>query len=71
MKGTRRRRRTILITALALIAGLGATVPAHADDPAYPFRDPDLPVSKRAPDIMVPTSPVKLSPDLGDTCCIR
>ncbi|MEU6549628.1 glycoside hydrolase family 3 C-terminal domain-containing protein [Streptomyces sp. NPDC046915] len=51
MKGKRRGRRTTLLTALALIAGLGATVPAHAD-PAYPFRDPDLPVDARVTDLL-------------------
>ncbi|MGR6970732.1 glycoside hydrolase family 3 C-terminal domain-containing protein [Streptomyces cynarae] len=52
MKGTRGRRRTTLAVALALIAGLGATVPAQADDPAYPFRNPDLPVEKRVDDLL-------------------
>ncbi|MHC3473907.1 glycoside hydrolase family 3 protein [Streptomyces sp. 7R007] len=52
MKGTRSRRRTTLLTALVLVAGLGATVPAHADDPVYPFRDPDLPVAARVTDLL-------------------
>ncbi|WP_367322743.1 glycoside hydrolase family 3 C-terminal domain-containing protein [Streptomyces sp. HUAS ZL42] len=52
MKGKRRRPRTTLVLALALIAGLGATVPAHADDPAYPFRNPDLPVDQRVDDLL-------------------
>jgi beta-glucosidase len=52
MKGNRSRPRTTVLVALALVAGLGATVPAHADDTAYPFRDPDLPVSKRVDDLL-------------------
>jgi beta-glucosidase len=53
MKGsTRRRRRTTLAVALALVAGLCATVPAHADDPAYPFRDPGLKVGARVDDLL-------------------
>ncbi|POX48863.1 glycoside hydrolase family 3 protein [Streptomyces sp. Ru72] len=52
MTGTRGRRRTTLAVALALIAGLGATVPAQADDPAYPFRNPNLPVEKRVDDLL-------------------
>lgn len=51
MRGKRRRRRTTLVVALALIAGLGATVPAHAD-PAYPFRDPGLSVERRVDDLL-------------------
>ncbi|MET8946829.1 glycoside hydrolase family 3 C-terminal domain-containing protein [Streptomyces sp. NPDC004542] len=51
MKGTRRRQGTTLLAALALIAGLGATVPAHAV-PAYPFRDPRLPVDARVCDLL-------------------
>ncbi|MCH5671795.1 glycoside hydrolase family 3 protein [Streptomyces gilvus] len=52
MKGNRSRPRTTVLVALALVAGLGATVPAHADDTAHPFRDPDLPVSKRVDDLL-------------------
>ncbi|MFF4211153.1 glycoside hydrolase family 3 C-terminal domain-containing protein [Streptomyces sp. NPDC001796] len=52
MQGTRGRRRTTLAVALALIAGLGTTVPARADDPAYPFRNPNLPVEKRVDDLL-------------------
>ncbi|MGI5455288.1 glycoside hydrolase family 3 C-terminal domain-containing protein [Streptomyces sp. CA-249302] len=52
MKGKRRRPRTVLLVALALVAGLGATVPAHADDPAYPFRDPSLSVDARVTDLL-------------------
>ncbi|MCD9878549.1 glycoside hydrolase family 3 protein [Streptomyces guryensis] len=52
MKGKRRRQRTTLLAALTLIAGLGATVPAHADDPAYPFRDPSLSVHARVTDLL-------------------
>ncbi|MDQ0956482.1 beta-glucosidase [Streptomyces sp. B4I13] len=52
MNDTRGRRRTTLVVALALIAGLGATVPAQADDPAYPFRNPNLPVEKRVDDLL-------------------
>ena len=52
MKGKRRKQRTTLLAALTLIAGLGATVPAHADDPAYPFRDPSLPVDARVSDLL-------------------
>ena len=52
MKGKRRKQRTTLLAALTLIAGLGATVPAHADDPAYPFRDPNLPVASRVSDLL-------------------
>lgn len=51
MKGKRRRHRTTLVVAFALIAGLGATVPATADAP-YPFRDPTLPVSQRVDDLL-------------------
>ncbi|MFG2945436.1 glycoside hydrolase family 3 C-terminal domain-containing protein [Streptomyces adustus] len=51
-KGTRTRRRTTLVVALALIAGLGATAPVHADDPAYPFRDPALTVDARVADLL-------------------
>ncbi|WP_030604044.1 glycoside hydrolase family 3 protein [Streptomyces fulvoviolaceus] len=50
MKGTKRRRSS-LILALTLIAGLGATVPAHAD-PVSPFRNPALPVEKRVDDLL-------------------
>ena len=52
MRGKRTRPRTTVLVALALVAGLGATVPAHADTPAYPFRDPNLPVSKRIDDLL-------------------
>ncbi|MCX4881141.1 glycoside hydrolase family 3 protein [Streptomyces sp. NBC_00847] len=58
MKGSKRppltRHRTTygLTLALALIAGLGATVPAHADDSAYPFRDPGLSVDTRVDDLL-------------------
>ncbi|MGW2571725.1 glycoside hydrolase family 3 C-terminal domain-containing protein [Streptomyces sp. NPDC001537] len=52
MKGKRRKQRTTLLAALTLIAGLGATVPAHADDPAYPFRDPNLSVDARVSDLL-------------------
>lgn len=51
MRGSRRRRST-LVVALALVAGLGATVPAHADDPAYPFRNPSLTVDQRVDDLL-------------------
>lgn len=51
MKGKRTRRRTTLVVALALIAGLGATVPATADSP-YPFRDPSLSVNQRVADLL-------------------
>ncbi|MFE9686130.1 glycoside hydrolase family 3 C-terminal domain-containing protein [Streptomyces sp. NPDC006285] len=51
-----RRPRTTLVLALALIAGLGATAPAGAApaaaDPAYPFRDPRLPVERRVDDLL-------------------
>ncbi|MEV7887718.1 glycoside hydrolase family 3 C-terminal domain-containing protein [Streptomyces sp. NPDC002817] len=50
MKGSKRRRST-LVVALALIAGLGATVPSHADTP-YPFRDPSLTVDRRVDDLL-------------------
>ncbi|MGW5255731.1 glycoside hydrolase family 3 C-terminal domain-containing protein [Streptomyces sp. NPDC004012] len=52
MKGTQGRRRTTLALALALTASFGATVPVHADDPAYPFRNPNLPVEKRVDDLL-------------------
>lgn len=52
MRGSKKRRRSTLVVALALIAGLGATVPAHADDPAYPFRDPTLSVDQRVDDLL-------------------
>lgn len=51
MKGSKRRRRTTLVVALALIAGLGATVPSHAEAP-YPFRDPSLTVDQRVDDLL-------------------
>ncbi|MFI6360252.1 glycoside hydrolase family 3 C-terminal domain-containing protein [Streptomyces sp. NPDC050743] len=50
-KGTRRKR-TTLVVALALVAGLSAATPAGADDPAYPFRNPNLPVDKRVDDLL-------------------
>lgn len=54
MKGERRRpRAAILLLALALTAGLGATaVPAQAADPAYAFRDPALPLDRRVDDLL-------------------
>jgi beta-glucosidase len=52
MTGKRRSPRGTLVLALALIAGLGATVPAHADDPAYPFRNPALSVDQRVDDLL-------------------
>jgi beta-glucosidase len=56
MKGKRgqgkRRRRTTLVLALALLAGPLAAVPARAADPAYPFRDPALPVAQRVDDLL-------------------
>ncbi|MDN3028679.1 glycoside hydrolase family 3 protein [Streptomyces sp. S.PB5] len=52
MKGSNKRRRSTLVVALALVAGLGATVPAHAEDPAYPFRDPSLTVDQRVDDLL-------------------
>ncbi len=42
-RGSRTRQRASLVLALALTAGLTATVPAGADDPAYAFRDPRSP----------------------------
>ncbi|MFJ3309579.1 glycoside hydrolase family 3 C-terminal domain-containing protein [Streptomyces sp. NPDC086549] len=51
MKGKRRRRRTTLVVALALVAGLGATAPAHSES-AYPFRDPSLSVDARVTDLL-------------------
>jgi beta-glucosidase len=39
------------VAALALIAGLGTTVPAHSD-PVYPFRDPSLSVDARVTDLL-------------------
>ncbi|WP_369169749.1 glycoside hydrolase family 3 C-terminal domain-containing protein [Streptomyces sp. R28] len=45
-----KRRRTTLVVALALIAGFGATVPAHSA--TYPFRNPDLPVDRRVDDLL-------------------
>lgn len=51
MRGKRRRHRTTLVVALALIAGLGATVPAQAEQ-TYPFRDPKLPVEQRVDDLL-------------------
>ncbi|MET7701015.1 glycoside hydrolase family 3 C-terminal domain-containing protein [Streptomyces sp. NPDC005485] len=51
-RGTRRRRRTTLLLALSLIASLAAAVPASADDPAYPFRDPHLTVDQRVDDLL-------------------
>ena len=54
MKGKRhsKRHRTTYLVAFALIAGLGAAVPAQAADPAYPFRDPGLPVAQRVDDLL-------------------
>ncbi|MER6121994.1 glycoside hydrolase family 3 C-terminal domain-containing protein [Streptomyces sp. NPDC001795] len=52
MRKSKRRQRTTLIVALALVAGLSAAVPAGADDPAYPFRDPNLPVAERVDDLL-------------------
>ncbi|MFD9442231.1 glycoside hydrolase family 3 C-terminal domain-containing protein [Streptomyces sp. NPDC060006] len=57
MKGKRapaRRagRRTALVLAPALIAGLGAAVPAGADAPSYPFRDPRLTAHARVDDLL-------------------
>ncbi|MGW1024169.1 glycoside hydrolase family 3 C-terminal domain-containing protein [Streptomyces sp. NPDC002577] len=49
---TRARRGAIPVLALALTAGLGATSPATADDPAYPFRDPRLSVDQRVDDLL-------------------
>ncbi|MGP4045550.1 glycoside hydrolase family 3 C-terminal domain-containing protein [Streptomyces sp. 2A115] len=46
------RPRTTLVLALALIAGLGATVPAGADEPSYPFRDPRLSLDARVNDLL-------------------
>ncbi|MDH6221246.1 glycoside hydrolase family 3 protein [Streptomyces pseudovenezuelae] len=51
MKGKRRGHRTTLVVAFALIAGLGATVPATAETP-YPFRDPSLSVHQRVDDLV-------------------
>ncbi|NNN36109.1 carbohydrate-binding protein [Streptomyces sp. S3(2020)] len=48
MKG---RRRTTLVVALALIAGLGATVPSHAEE-TYAFRDPSRTVDQRVDDLL-------------------
>ena len=48
----RARRRTALVLAPALIAGLGAAVPAGADDPSYPFRDPRLTADARVDDLL-------------------
>jgi beta-glucosidase len=49
MKG--KRRRSTLVVALALVAGLGATVPSHAEE-TYPFRDPSLTVDQRVDDLL-------------------
>ncbi|MFE1802032.1 glycoside hydrolase family 3 C-terminal domain-containing protein [Streptomyces sp. NPDC059517] len=54
---SRRRPRIALVLALTLIGGLGAAVPAAtvsaaADAPAYPFRDPRLPVDSRVDDLL-------------------
>ncbi|MFE0540253.1 glycoside hydrolase family 3 N-terminal domain-containing protein [Streptomyces sp. NPDC058891] len=57
MKGTTGRRRTTLVVTLALIAGLGATAPTHADGPAHPFRDPRLPVDRRVEDLLSRLTP--------------
>ncbi|MFI1212091.1 glycoside hydrolase family 3 C-terminal domain-containing protein [Streptomyces sp. NPDC020802] len=48
----RARRRTALVLAPALIAGLGAAVPAEADDTSYPFRDPRLTAHARVDDLL-------------------
>ncbi|CAM5443572.1 glycoside hydrolase family 3 protein [Streptomyces aurantiogriseus] len=61
MKGRRRSRSTTLTLAFALIAGLGATVPATAE-PSYPFRDPSLSVDRRVDDLLARlTLPEKIS----------
>ncbi|MGW4617647.1 glycoside hydrolase family 3 C-terminal domain-containing protein [Streptomyces sp. NPDC004592] len=57
MKGTTGRRRTTLVVTLALIAGLGATAPTHADGPAHPFRDPRLRVDRRVEDLLSRLTP--------------
>ncbi|MER6369701.1 glycoside hydrolase family 3 C-terminal domain-containing protein [Streptomyces mirabilis] len=51
-RGSRTRQRASLVLALALTAGLTAAVPAGADDPAYAFRDPRLPVTERVNDLL-------------------
>ncbi|MGD1217403.1 glycoside hydrolase family 3 C-terminal domain-containing protein [Streptomyces krungchingensis] len=51
MKGTRRRPGAALVVALALLAGPGVCLPAHADA-APAFRDPDLPVAARVDDLL-------------------
>ncbi|PWI18059.1 beta-glucosidase [Streptomyces sp. Act143] len=51
MRGSKRRRSTLAV-ALALVAGLAAALPAHAEDPAYPFRDPSLSVDRRVDDLL-------------------
>ncbi|MEU1028694.1 glycoside hydrolase family 3 C-terminal domain-containing protein [Streptomyces mirabilis] len=48
----RRRQRASLVLALALTAGLTAIAPAGADDPAYAFRNPRLPVTERVNDLL-------------------
>ncbi|WLW54616.1 glycoside hydrolase family 3 protein [Streptomyces sp. YU58] len=50
MKGRKRRSVTLLL-APVLIAGLGATAPAHAEAP-LPFRDPALSVDRRVDDLL-------------------
>ncbi|MFF7449271.1 MULTISPECIES: glycoside hydrolase family 3 C-terminal domain-containing protein [unclassified Streptomyces] len=50
MRGSKRRR-SALVVALALIAGLGAAVPSHAEE-TYPFRDPSLSVDRRVEDLL-------------------
>ncbi|MFE0456734.1 glycoside hydrolase family 3 C-terminal domain-containing protein [Streptomyces sp. NPDC058914] len=52
MKGRRRSRRTPLVLAFALIAGLGAAVPAAADPAPPPFRNPSLSVDRRVDDLL-------------------
>ncbi|WP_149830218.1 glycoside hydrolase family 3 protein [Streptomyces tailanensis] len=49
MKG---KRRTTLITTLALLTGLTATAPSTAADPTYPFRNPQLPTTQRVNDLL-------------------
>ncbi|MEU2286479.1 glycoside hydrolase family 3 C-terminal domain-containing protein [Streptomyces sp. NPDC013178] len=50
MKGKRRRPRTTLVLALALVASLAAAVPATAGP--LPFRDPSLSVDQRVDDLL-------------------
>ncbi|MFJ3673466.1 glycoside hydrolase family 3 C-terminal domain-containing protein [Streptomyces sp. NPDC090106] len=52
MRGTKGKRpRQTFLVALALIAGLCATVPSHAAE-TYPFRDPGLSVDRRVDDLL-------------------